>query len=373
MRRTSLLLLLILYFNYFLFAQNPDSSKLTIVFAGDIMGHVPQVNAAYDSSTGIYNYEPCFRYIKPFVDSADIAIPNLELTLSGKPYTGYPTFSTPDDLAKYVVGAGFDILAMANNHCYDKGKKGFLRTLSVLDSLKIKHMGTYADSAQREENYPLIIEKNGIRLAFLNYTYGTNGIVVEQPNVVNYINKATIIKDIARADSLKADYKIVILHWGTEYQMKPNKDQVDLAKFLAKHGCNAIIGSHPHVVQTFEILHHDTVDSTNIVPVFYSMGNFVSNQRDRYRDGGAMFSLTLEKDSGKVTAADYCYQPYWVYRGTLAGKFQFYVIPATLPDSSLASLHLPEEAVARLKEFEADTKLQFPNLKESEFFDKPKP
>lgn len=363
MRRTSLSVVLLLFFNLLLFSQKSDSSKLTIVFAGDIMGHIPQVNAAYDSSSGGYNYAPCFRYIKPFIDSADIAIPNFELTLGGKPYTGYPTFSSPDELARDIAAAGFNILAMANNHCYDRGKRGFMRTLAILDSLKIQHLGTYFDSLNRDENYPLIIQKKGIRVALLNYTYGTNGIHVEAPNVVNYIDKNTIVKDLAKADSLKADYKIAILHWGIEYQMKPNKDQVELAKFLANHGCNAIIGSHPHVVQTFEILHPDTADSANIVPVFYSMGNLVSNQRDRYRDGGSMFMLTIEKGQ-KTKAVDFSYFPYWVFRGSLNRKYQFYIIPISYFQSNPDSIKLPDEAVTRINEFEFDTRKQFPNLKE---------
>ncbi len=367
MKNFSLTLFLFFVNSIILFPQKSDTSKLTIVFAGDILGHGPQFNAAFDSGTGKYNYEACFRYIKPFIDSADIAIPNLEVTFSGKPYSGYPTFSSPDDLASYIIGAGFNVLAMANNHCYDRGKHGFKRTLSLIDSLHIKHMGTYSDSVQRSENYPLIIEKKGMRIAFLNYTYGTNGIQVEKPNIVNYIDKNVIVNDLAKADSLKADYKIAILHWGIEYQNKPNKDQLDLAKFLAKHGCNAIIGSHPHVLQTFEILYPDTNDSANIVPVFYSMGNLMSNQRDRYRDGGAMFCLTLQKQTS-VKAIDFNYLPYWVYRGSVEGKYQFYILPVKYYLNN--PIDLQDDADQRIKEFELDTELQFPNLKESEFFKK---
>ena len=350
-----------------LFSQTDTvSRKVTIVFAGDIMGHGPQFRAAYDSITGKYDYEPCFRFIKPYINSADISIANLEVTFGGLPYSGYPTFSSPNDLARHIQLAGFKILVMANNHCYDRGKRGFEKTIKLLDSLTIPHLGTYKNIEERNKNYPFIIEVKGIRIALLNYTYGTNGIVADWPSVINYIDKSVILSDLKKADSLKADYKIAIMHWGQEYQQKPNKEQKDLARFMAKNGCNAIIGSHPHVVQTFETIYTDSEDSTKVVPVFYSMGNLMSNQRDRYRDGGAMFSLTIEKDSICKTI-DYNYLPYWVYRGTLNGKYQYYIIPPSLYTSQPDSFKIPLEDSKRLIEFEGDTRSQFPNLKEGSF------
>jgi poly-gamma-glutamate capsule biosynthesis protein CapA/YwtB (metallophosphatase superfamily) len=358
---------LLLFHAGIIFSNDPDSSKLTIVFAGDIMGHSPQYEAALDTMVKIYNYEPVFRYIKPFIDSADIAIANLEVTLAGQPFSGYPQFSSPDELAYDIKNAGFDIVVMANNHCYDKYKAGFQRTISVLDSVGIPHLGTYLDSVQRDSTYPLIIEKKGIRIALLNYTYGTNGLVPQKPNIVNYISKKTILNDLAKADSEKVDYKIAIMHWGKEYELQPNKDQLDMARFLAKHGCNAIIGSHPHVVQTFEILSKDTTDSTQIVPVFYSMGNFVSNQRMRSTDGGAMFSLTIEKRQ-KTFAIGYSYQPYWVYRGYLNRKYQYYILPTNLYNCSPKAFNIPEKDAESLRLFEDDTKKRLSNLKTSSFF-----
>jgi poly-gamma-glutamate capsule biosynthesis protein CapA/YwtB (metallophosphatase superfamily) len=352
----------------FLYSQQADTSRLTLVFAGDIMGHIPQVSAAYDTAFGGYNYEPSFRFIKPFIDSADLAIANLEVTLGGTPYSGYPQFSSPDELAYDLKNTGFKILVMANNHCYDKGKHGFLRTLAILDSIGIPHLGTYKDSIQRNQSYPLVREKKGIRIALLNYTYGTNGLVPEKPNIVNYISKQAIAADLAKAKSLNVDYIIAVMHWGKEYELKPNKDQVEMAKFMVKHGCNAIIGSHPHVVQTFELIYPDTTDSMNFVPVFYSLGNLISNQRDRYRDGGAMFNLTLEKISNKTRAIDYSYLPYWVYRGIIKRKYQYYIVPTRLNTCSPDTFNLHSEDSLRIKEFDMDIHEQLLNLKESEFF-----
>ncbi len=363
----SFFLICILFYGKVLYSQQPDSSKLTIVFAGDIMGHTPQYLVAFDSTYGGYNYEPCFRFIKNYIHSFDIAFANLEVTLAGPPYSGYPQFSSPDELAFDIKNAGFNYLVTANNHCYDKKKKGFQRTIAILDSVGIHHLGTYTDSVQRNNSYPFIIEKKGIKIAVLNYTYGTNGLLTEKPNIVNYINLKTISADLAKADSLKADYKIVVMHWGKEYELKPNDEQHKLSNFLAKHGCNIIIGSHPHVVQTFELLYPDTTDSTHIVPVFYSMGNLISNQRNRYCDGGALFSFTIEKKE-KAKATDFNYLPYWVYRGVLKNKYQYYVIPVKLFSCHSDSFMLQTEDVKHLREFESDTRKQLNNLKESDFF-----
>lgn len=291
----------------------------------------------------------------------------MKLHLPDHLYSSYPQFSSPDELAYDIKNAGFNIVVTANNHCYDKGKAGFKRTLDVLDSVGIEHLGTYADSVQRSKFYPLLIEKKGIRLALFNYTYGTNGLLPKKPNIVNFISKQIILSDLAKADSEKADYKIAIMHWGKEYEMKPNNEQKELALFMAKHGFDAIIGSHPHVVQTFEILYPDTSDSTHFVPVFYSLGNFVSNQRDRYRDGGAMFSLTIEKKI-RTHAISWDYQPYWVYKGTLNEKYQYYIIPTKLYECQPDSFALSSPEIYRLKEFDEDALKQLQNIKKSEYF-----
>jgi poly-gamma-glutamate synthesis protein (capsule biosynthesis protein) len=332
------------------------NDSITILFAGDVMGHKPQLHAAYDTSRNDFDFMPCFQFIQPILNKMDITICNFETTLAGLPYTGYPTFSSPDALARDTHFAGFKYFAMANNHCYDKGRSGFERTIRVLDSLNINHFGCYRNAEERNSNYPLILEIKGVKIALFNYTYATNGISVEYPNVVNYINKSLIINDFRKADSLKADLKIVFLHWGMEYELSPNTYQRELARFLVNCGADAIIGSHPHVVQTFEILE----DSSNHkgVPVFYSLGNFISNQRDRYRDGGAMCILSikanqnfdrrnilLNNQNNFIVKASYI--PYWVYKGSLNGKYQYYVLP--LPD--YLDTRLSEEDKTKMVDF----------------------
>ena len=148
---------------------------ITLVFGGDLMGHGPQIQAAKIDSTDSYDYKPGFHFLQKSIQTADFAVANLEVTLAGPPYKGYPQFSSPDDYALNMKQLGFDLLVTANNHSQDGGKRGLLRTLHVLDSFKLDHTGTFADTAEFEREYPYITEINGLKIAILNYTYGTNG------------------------------------------------------------------------------------------------------------------------------------------------------------------------------------------------------
>jgi len=162
-----------------------------------------------------------------------------------------------------------------------------------------------------EENHPLLIEKNGFRLAFLNYTYHTNNTTAKPPNVVNYIDTCKMAAALAKAQMMKADYIIACVHWGEEYQNKESQAQRQIAGFLARHGCHLIVGSHPHVIQPITKISGITDEP---VPVAYSLGNFISNQRWRYSDGGIMLEVTLTKNEGIVRLDSCRYEPFWVRR-----------------------------------------------------------
>ena len=305
--------------------QEADS-VLTIMFTGDIMGHDGQITSAYDDSTGTYSYDSVFRYVSPLLSAADIAIGNLEVTLGGKPYKGYPTFSSPDELAMACRNAGFDILTTANNHAADRGPKGIGRTIRVLDSLNIKHTGTWINNEARDTLSPLMITAKGFRLALLSYTYGTNGIVVPPPAVVSYIDTIRIGNDIKASSEKGADLVIVSVHWGTEYDTIPSAEQKLLAAAMFRSGADIIIGSHPHVIQPMTAL----VDSTKLTqPVVWSMGNFVSNQRQQRRDGGAIIGLELTKRGDRVFITEAGYILTWVYTPTENGKRRFCILPCS--------------------------------------------
>ncbi len=346
----------------------PDTNRLVVVFAGDIMGHDGQINGAWDETTGKYNYEPTFRYIKDYLSEADIAVGNFEVTLAGPPYKGYPQFSSPDELALEAKSAGFDVMAMANNHALDGGEKGFLRTINMMDSIGFFHMGTYRDSAERANYYPLILDKDSFRLAMLNFTYGTNGLKISAPYHINRIDTNQIKADIQKAKLTNPDFIIAFVHWGVEYERVENIQQRILANFLLKHGTDIIIGSHPHVVQPVRFYCH-MGDSGQRFPVVYSLGNFVSNQRDQYRDGGIIAEFHVSKVNGIKSIDSLNYLPYWVWKEVKPnGRYTFYVLPIQRFELEPEAYKLSDNDIVLLKRFAEDTRKHIEVIKESSYY-----
>ena len=305
--------------------ESGDSSatrRLTLLFAGDLMQHITQINAAR-TVAGNYDYTSYFDQVGDYIRSFDVAVANLEVTLGGQPYTGYPQFSAPDAYLYSIRDAGFDVLATANNHCCDKGRLGIERTIRMLDSLGLQHVGTYVNPDTRSTTYPLLVEKNGFRLAFLNYTYGTNGIPVPTPTFVNLIDTAQISADMKKARSMRPDAIIALMHWGLEYVQVPTHEQRQLADWLLANGVTHVIGTHPHVVQPIES--RIAPDGSRHV-VAYSLGNFISNQWMENCDGGIMLALTLEKDT-TIRLADCSYAMHWVSRPPVSGKKNHRIYP----------------------------------------------
>ena len=306
------------------FSAFTQEKRVTLLFAGDAMQHMPQVRAA-QTSTG-YKYDSCFYLLKDKISAADIACVNFETTLGGKPYTGYPQFSAPDEFAFGLRDAGFDLFFLANNHVLDRGRKGFERTVKVLDSIGIKHTGVFKSKETKDMNYPLMIVKNGIRVAFLNYTYDTNGIPVPAPNIVNLIDTFRIKKDLKITALYNPDIVIANMHWGQEYMTSFNSEQRKLADFLFRNGVRIIIGNHPHVVQPLvKNRKNDEIESV----VYYSLGNLVSNQQKINTDGGALAEIVISKpqEDAPVKIESCRYSLVWVRKYTENGKTKYTLIP----------------------------------------------
>ena len=310
--------------------DTPPPTQVTLLFAGDLMQHEPQIKAARQAD-GTYDYSGVFDLMAPEIKRADLAIANFEVTLGGPPFKGYPQFCAPDEYLQAAIDAGFDILTTCNNHSVDTRARGLDRTITMMDSLGVRHLGTYRNAQERDRLYPFIIEHNDIRICLLNYTYGTNGIPVPSPYIVNLIDTAVIAKDIARAKAMNPDVIIAMPHWGDEYVLLPNKSQRDLADWLFAHGVDHIIGGHPHVVEPIEVREQNGEKHL----LAYSLGNFVSNQSRPNTDGGTMVRMTLTKRDGHTTLTDCGYNLYWVSRPVTSGRRQYRVLPAGFPSDSL--------------------------------------
>lgn len=346
--------------------EEPTPDTLTLMFIGDVMSHMPQVDAAR-LPDGTYDYAPCYRFLAPYIASADICIANMEVPLAGAPYSGYPQFSCPDAMMSQLFDAGVDVFLTANNHTCDKGAKGIRRTIQVMDSLGIPHVGTYFDSTDFQQRNPLVVERDGFRIAVLNYTYGTNGIPAPNPFIVNMLDSAAIARDIARARELKADYIVVMPHWGIEYERKQNKGQKGYANYMYECGADMVIGGHPHVVQPITLENKNEYDVAQRVTA-YSLGNFVSNQRKRYTDGGIIVKCEIVRDTnGTVRVTNYEYLPYWVYKGVCQGKYQYHILPAKHAVENCAYYNIHGADSVALNLFYNDTKSLIDNVPESRF------
>jgi hypothetical protein len=324
-----LIIILLLSVTDYTYSQESSYSEdtVSVLFIGDIMGHDEQIRAAENQTNHIFDYEDVFRFIKPVITSADIAIANLEVTLAGPPYKGYPRFSSPASLATACRKSGIDYLVTANNHSADRDNNGIISTINRLDSIGILHTGTFLNRACRDSLSPLTIEKKGISLALLNYTFSTNGIKVPGPAIVNMIDKDQVVGDIQKARQKAADIVILFLHWGKEYDTIPSPAQVDLAKYFLSAGADIIIGSHPHVLQKM-VLARDSADGKDNI-VIYSLGNFITNQRKPGTDGGAIVKINLSRQKGRVRIIDAGYYLTWVYTPIKDNRKKFFVLPCS--------------------------------------------
>lgn len=305
----------------------PEEFRLTLTAVGDLMCHKLQYEGAR-TKIG-YDFRQSFTDILPKLAGSDILIGNLETTFAGseKGYSEFPIFNTPDEFADALGAAGFNIVTTANNHTLDKRFAGLSRTLDVLDGLGIQNTGSFRNET---DDRILFVEKNGIRMAVMAYTYGTNGIRPDKGKEysINMIDEALIRSDIAQAREKKADLIIVALHFGQEYQQTPNDGQKVLAAACFDEGADIVLGTHPHVVQSAVLA--PVTDRFGVKKnrfVAYSLGNFISAQRTFPRAAGLISRLGILKTNGvtEVESADFI--PTWTDQSLGSGGKSFRTLP----------------------------------------------
>ena len=304
--------------------ETPTDTTFTLTAIGDIMCHNTQYLDAYNDETGEYDFSYVFDDISLYTKTADICIGNLETTFAGEDvgYSSYPTFNTPDSLAYELKDIGVDVLSTAGNHALDKGFNGLSRTIDVLNDADISHLGTY--KSKEEQDKTLIKYVKGIKIAFVNFTYGTNGIPIpsDKPYCVNLIDENLMKEQIDRAKEEEPDIIIACMHWGTEYKTTPSSTQEQLADFLFKNGVDIILGTHPHVLEPME-KRTVTLDdgSTKDGFVIYSLGNFIADQNAEYTRDSIILNIDITKHTdGKITIDNYEYVPIYMYKDTSKKK-----------------------------------------------------
>lgn len=310
--------------------KEETDTTFTLTAIGDVMCHNTQYMDAYDSNTGTYDFSYVFDNISSYTKTANICIGNLETSFAGEDrgYSNYPTFNSPDSLADSLKRIGVDVLSTAGNHALDMGFSGLSRTIDVLDKADISHLGTY--KTQEDQDKVLIKYVKGVKIAFINYTYGTNGISVpsDKKFCINLIDKALIKKHIETAKNQNADIIVACMHWGTEYQTKQNSEQKELADFLFQNGVNVIIGNHPHVIQPMEKRTVTLEDgSTRDGFVAYALGNFICDQNTVNTRDSIILNLKITKHTdGSITIDNYDYVPIYMYKDSSVSKHKMKIL-----------------------------------------------
>jgi len=334
----------------------PAYTDAVWIGVGDIMSHTPQLPGAYDKATDTYNFDDVFAPIAHIVAEGDWRMANLETPMAGKEfgYTGYPTFNAPIELAQALWNTGFNTLSTANNHTLDKGVKGAIATLDNVKALGFATVGSARDMEEAEQI--VIVEQNDIAMGFLSYTYGTNGIPIPEGKefIVNLIDKDKIIADIGRLRAEGADVVTIAMHFGNEYQTQPSEEQKTLARELIAAGADIIAGSHPHVLQPYEVVSlqdEEGVERQGLI--IYSMGNFISNQRGDSKDYGAIFRVDLRKhyETGRIEIKDVTVTPTWVHRYKPDDNYRYRILPV---EETLAEKNDPLLKASDYTTLEAD-------------------
>ena len=257
---------------------------------------------------GLYDFEVMYEDVKEDVKQADLAFINQETILGGDALglSGYPTFNSPEILATQLTNFGFNMINHATNHSLDKYETGVLNCINNWRNQKGIVMSGIFDS-QEDRDTIRVIEKKGIRFAFLAYTYGTNGISPYADYAVAYLDPDKIKSDVEKAKAI-SDVIIVSAHWGNENQFEASSYQKDYARLFADLGVDVVIGTHPHVIQPVEWLKGTEGNNTLVV---YSLGNFIGGMLGMYNNLSGMISFDFVKqtDSGKITIESVKWNP----------------------------------------------------------------
>lgn len=292
--------------------------EITLVMVGDMLMHTP-VNNTGKMEDGSMNFDHLFTYTKDMVSEADIAIVNQEVVLGGAELgiSGYPRFNTYYEVGEALAEAGFDVVLHATNHSMDKGLEGLENCLNFWEDNypDMAVIGMYDSKEDRDEIY--VYEQQGIRIAILNYTYGTNGqpLPAGMPYAINLLEKSLIAQDVARAKEV-ADFVILCPHWGTEYVLEETNAQRRWAEFFLECGVDLVIGTHPHVIEPVEMFVDE--DGREML-VYYSLGNYVNATSSEKNDIGirmlgAMAIVTIARnEEGEVYIKEYSAEPLVTY------------------------------------------------------------
>lgn len=328
--------------------SNLNNDEITILFAGDIMAHDTQLEWCFNEKNGLYEFDKLFVNTEKYIHGADIAVANLETTFGPRRYSGFPRFNTPTSMADALRNAGFDIIAVANNHMYDTNYAGVVQTKKVLEEKGLKVTGS--GGKDTDVSYAIANTK-GVKIAVLNYTYRTQSVNdkatlnnrILDDNTIRSVNTFcfesldrdlnAIYESVEEVRNLGADVVLLYYHWGCEYERFANVIQKYIAYKTAEMGVDAIIGSHPHVLQEMENIEVSVDGKFKRVPVFYSLGNycwggrFPRTQRETVHNGAlAKLIIKFDREKNLVEEISTDYIPLYIKTDYIYNKYDFNVL-----------------------------------------------
>lgn len=310
----------------FVIAPQCDAGTLRFAFVGDIMVHVPQLETAWNKEDKTYDFLPQVAPMKRYLSHFDIVAGNLETTLASgiRGFTGYPCFNSPDSLLTALKGIGLSVLTTANNHCMDSGAAGAVRTGRIIDEHGLFRVGV---RLKEDMASALRFEKNDAHVAFLSYTYGTNGIRVPSDSsvVVPLIQSDTFSGDIAAARRNRNDLIVAAFHFGPEYAVTPSKEQKNVVALALKSGADIIFGTHPHVLQPIQVSRNSGTGRLRVAA--FSLGNFLSSQRTEPRDRSCVLLVEVKTESDHFSITKVAILPIWTRWKKTRGKDRIAVSP----------------------------------------------
>ena len=311
------------------FISDSETSYVKLMFVGDLPINKRVVESAYRSKTHTYDFQPIFHYIRPYLNLGDIVVGNLETTIGTPPYGKFPQYSSPKEIATSLKYAGFNLLMTANGKSVYQNSKTWETQHKILDKVRIQNIGAFADIEDKFTKNPLIIEKKGIKIGFLNYMDGLEKNIASKP-IVNSVDIISIKKDIALAKERGAEFIVIYMNWGAEFELKSSYSQQILANKLIQSGADLIVGTHPHVVQEMNVTGiYENTEKVKEVFTIYSLGDFLSTANNTKVNSSAIFEIVISKDkkNKSVKIEDYGYIPTYCYSYNFEGKLTWTIVP----------------------------------------------
>ncbi len=311
------------------FISNENTSYVKLMFVGDIPINKRVVESAYRSKDHSYDFQPIFHYIRPYLNLGDIVVGNLETTVGTPPYGKFPQYRSPKEIATSLKYAGFNLLMTANGKAIYQDSNTWKTQNDIFEKVRISNTGSFKDLEEKSKKNPLIIEKRGVKIAFLNYLDGIEDNSNSKP-IVNHIDTNLIKEDINLAKQRGAEFIVVYMNWGKEFELHSNTRQQSLEEFITIAGADLIVGTHPHVVQEMnETNFYNEDKKVKSVYTVFSLGDFLSTANSTKVNSSAIFELVISKDkkSKKIKVEDFGYIPTYCYSYNYKSKLTWSIVP----------------------------------------------